>query len=66
VLPHPQGIKGSIRNLMNKGLFSLYDPALPGRDMKRDDFDVLKYVTVHDSVKNFNIQKISFERKHLI
>jgi hypothetical protein len=26
VLPHPQGIKGSIRNLMNKGLFSLYDP----------------------------------------
>jgi hypothetical protein len=26
----------------------------------------LKYVTVHDSVKNFNIQKISFERKHLI
>jgi hypothetical protein len=26
VLPYPQGIKGSIRNLMNKGLFSLYDP----------------------------------------
>ena len=55
VLPYPQGIKGSIRNLMNKGLFSLYDPALPGRDVKRDDFDVLKYVTVHDSAKNFII-----------
>ena len=55
VLPHPQGIKGSIRNLLNKGLFSLYDPALQGRDVRRDDFDVLKYVTVHDSAKNFII-----------
>jgi hypothetical protein len=42
VLPHLQGIKGSMRNLMNKRLFSLYDPALPGRDVWRDDFDVLK------------------------
>jgi hypothetical protein len=42
VLPHPQGIEGSMRNLMNKRLFSLYDPALPGRDAWRDDFDVLK------------------------
>jgi hypothetical protein len=42
VLPHPQGIKGSTRKLMNKRLFSLYDPALPGRDVWRDDFDVLK------------------------
>jgi hypothetical protein len=42
VLPHPQGIKGSTHNLLNKGLFSLYDPALPGRDVRRDDFDVLK------------------------
>ena len=30
-------------HLMNKRLFSLYDPALPGRDVWRDDFDVLKY-----------------------
>jgi hypothetical protein len=42
VLPHPQGIKGSMRNLMKKRLFSLHDPALPGRDVWRDDFDVLK------------------------
>ena len=28
VLPCPQGIKGSMRNLMNKRLFSLLDPAL--------------------------------------
>ena len=40
VLPHPQGIKGSMRNLLNKE--PLYDPALPGRDMRRDDFDILK------------------------
>jgi hypothetical protein len=32
VLPHPQGIKGSMHNLLNKGL--LYDPTLPGRDMR--------------------------------
>jgi hypothetical protein len=42
VLLHPQGIKGSMRKLMNKRLFSLYAPALPGRDVWRDDFDVLK------------------------
>jgi hypothetical protein len=39
VLPHPQGIKG-------KGACAiwgcLYDPNLPGRDMRRDDFDILK------------------------
>jgi hypothetical protein len=29
VQAHRQGIKGSMRNLLNKGLFSLYDPALP-------------------------------------
>jgi hypothetical protein len=40
VLPHPQWIKGSMRNLLNKGC--LFDPALPGRDTRQDDFDVLK------------------------
>jgi hypothetical protein len=29
---------GTMRNLLNKG--SLYDPVSPGRDMRRDDFDV--------------------------
>jgi hypothetical protein len=35
----PQGIKGSMHNLLNRGC--LYDPALPG-DTRQDDFDVLK------------------------
>ena len=34
----------------------LYRPAFPGRDVKRDDFDVLKYVTVHDSAIIYNLQ----------
>jgi hypothetical protein len=42
VLPHPQGIKGSMQNLFNKGLFTVYDPALPGRDARQDYFDVSK------------------------
>jgi hypothetical protein len=53
VLPHPQGIKGGMCNSLNKGY--LYDPALPGRDVRRDYFDVLKQVTVHNSAKNFII-----------
>jgi hypothetical protein len=54
MLPHPQGIKGSMHNSLNiKGY--LYDPALPGQDMRQDDFDVLKKVTVHDSAKNYTI-----------
>jgi hypothetical protein len=43
VLPYPQGIKGSMQSLLNKGLFIiLYDRALPGRDLRQDYFDVLK------------------------
>jgi hypothetical protein len=42
VLPHTQGIKGSMRNMLNKGLFSLYDPALPGRDVRWNDLALLK------------------------
>jgi hypothetical protein len=39
VLPHSQGIKeGSMRNLLNKGLF--YDPALPRQDVRQDDLDL--------------------------
>ena len=42
---------GSMRILLNKGC--LYDPSLPGRNVRRDDFDVLKWVTVHaHSAKN--------------
>jgi hypothetical protein len=39
VLPHPQGIKDTMQNLLNNGL--LYDPVLPGRDARQDYFDVL-------------------------
>jgi hypothetical protein len=37
--------------LLNKGQL-IYDPVSPGRDMRRDDFDALKWVTVHNSPKN--------------
>ena len=39
MLPHPQGMKGSMRNLLNKGPVYMIPP---GRDMRQDDFDVLK------------------------
>jgi hypothetical protein len=47
VLPHPQGIKGSMHNLLNKGLFIWSHFARKRYEM--DDFDVLKKVMVHDS-----------------
>jgi hypothetical protein len=49
MLPHPQGLV-SCAICWIRG--SLYDPVSPGRDMRRDDFDVLKWVTVHNSPKN--------------
>jgi hypothetical protein len=50
VLPHPQGINGSMHSWIRG---CLYDPALPGRDVRRDSFDVLKKITVHE--KNYII-----------
>ena len=42
---------GSMRILLNKGLF--IRSRFPGRDVRQDDFDVLKWVTVHaHSAKN--------------
>jgi hypothetical protein len=37
----PPRDQNSMRNLLNVW-GCLYDPALPGRDMRRDDFNVLK------------------------